>query len=122
MSSKLVLIAIPEQWDEELSQLVEKAGFSTIKAYSYADALEIVQSQDLMAVVMTSDWAINQDDGSVGLIKHLKGKTPTYSLITKTTYQTHFERWMDELFEPPRHEYQHMPADVDAVIGFLKNA
>jgi len=119
MPLKKFLVAIPQEWGELLNQFIEEKGFSVLKAYSYSAALEIIQSEDLYAVVMISDWAVTQDNGSPGLIKYLKGKVPTYSLITETTYRNHWGTWIDELYERPCHEYQHMPAVIDAVTEFL---
>ena len=125
MPSNLILLAIPKEWNEiaegsSFADHLHNEGFNIIGAFTYKDALEIIQSQHLSAVVMTSDWAIKQDDGSPGLIESLKSKVPTYSLITQTTlYRVGYD-WFDELYEHPRHEYQSMPAAIDAVVNWLR--
>jgi hypothetical protein len=67
---------------------------------------------------MCSDWAIKQENGLPGLMVFLKGRVPTMSLITTTTYRN-CDNWLHELFDPRQHEYQHMPADIDALIVWL---
>jgi len=117
---KPVLVAVPQEW-EELCQHVENAGFGVVRAYSYPAALEIIQSQNLGAAVLISDWAITQENGSAGLMKYLKGKIPTYSLITASTYKNHGDIWLFEVYERPRHEYQHATSgiSVEFVLDFL---
>lgn len=116
--TRLVLFAIPKDWDEEsYDELIKNAGFSTLKAFSYPDALEVIQSQKIFAVVMISDWAMGHDDVP-GLMSYLKNKTPTISLITTKTYRNNDE-WLDELYDRPKHEYQHMPADLDGILVLL---
>jgi hypothetical protein len=124
MPSKLVLLAIPEEWNN-LSEgglfidYLRNEGFDVMDASSYEAALGIIQSQDLFAVVMTSDWAIRQDNGSPGLMEFLRDKVPTYSLITQTTGHKVGYDWLDELYKGQKHEYQNMPAAIDAIIVWL---
>ena len=123
MSSKTVLLAVPEEMNSlseggSPTDYLRTAGFDVIDAFSYKDALEIIQSRNLSAVVMISDWALKQDEDSSGLMKFLKGKMPTMSLITSTTYRNN-DNWMDELFHPRQHEYQHMPAAMEAIVVWL---
>ena len=124
MSSKLVLLAIPEGMNNlseggSFADYLRNEGFDVIDAFSYKDAVEMVRSQNLFAVVMISDWAMKQDDDSAGLMEFLKGKVPTYSLITQTTVRKVGYSWVDELYKGQRHEYQSMPADIDAIVMWL---
>lgn len=125
MPSASVLLAIPEEWEpipsseEFLTKTLHNAGYNVIPAFSYEDALKIIQTQYLSAVIMTSDWAMRQDDGSLGLMEYLKDKVPTYSLITQTTIRKVGNDWFNELYDRPKHEYQHMPADIDAIVFWL---
>lgn len=125
MPTKTILLAIPEEWnkiydDGLLVEFLRNEGFDVLGVFSYEDALKIIQTQNLSAVVMTSDWAMKQEDGPSGLMKFLKGKTPTMSLITTTTYRNN-DGWMDELFDPRQHEYQHIPADINAIVVWLNH-
>jgi hypothetical protein len=120
MNAKPVLLAVPQNW-AELGQIIEQAGFSVLSAHSLPAALDIVQSQALYAVVLISDWAITQEDGSAGLMMYLKGKVPTYALITVSTYKNYEGTWLFEIYERPQHEYEHAMAGVaaESVINFL---
>ncbi len=125
MFSSPVLLAIPDEWEhvpsyeEFISKTLHTEGYDVIVAPSYESALKVVQSQKLLAVVMISDWAMEQDDGSPGLIEYLKDKVPTYSLITETTAHKVGYAWVDKLSKGRKHEYQGMPADIDAIVVWL---
>jgi hypothetical protein len=121
MPSKTVLVALPEEWAAETCRFLENEGYPALSAYSYENALMAIQSQQIFSVVMISEWAIQQDDGSPGLMKFLKGKIATYSLISQTTWKYHRKDWFDELYEPPRHEYRSMPFELKPLLLFLKS-
>src|SRR5262245_15122706 len=112
MYSSPVLLAIPDEWEhvpsyeEFTSKTLRSEGYDVIVVSSYENALKVIQSQKLLAVVMISDWAMEQDDGSPGLIEYLKDKVPTYSLITQTTMHKVGYGWMDKLYKGRKHEYQ----------------
>ena len=123
MLAKPVLLAIPVETNnlsggDSFADHLRSGGFVVVEAFSYEDALEIIQSQNLFAVVMISDWAMEQDNFP-GLIEFLKDKVPTYSLITQTTMQKVGYDWFDKLYKDRMHEYQGMPSDVDAIIVWL---
>ena len=121
MSTLPILIAIPQDTEEEmLTSRIRNEGFSVIVSHFYEKALNIVRTQELLAVVMFSEWALPQDNGKVGLMGFLKNKTPTVSLIADKTYSKDAS-WFDKLYDRPRHEYQHLPADIDAILIALKN-
>jgi len=127
MSSSSVLLAIPDEWEhvpsneEFISRTLRNEGYSVIVASSYKDALKAIQSQKLSAVLMISDWGMEQDDGSPGLIEYLRDKIPTYSLITDTTAHEVGYGWVEKLYKGKKHEYQSMPADIDAIVVWLNH-
>jgi DNA-binding NtrC family response regulator len=116
---KTILLALPEKDTEKLRQKLEKDGYSILVAGTYADAFAAAQSRDWPAVVMLSDWAMPQPDGSPGLADILEGAIPTMVLITETTYRKDHS-WFEKLFDPPQHEYQHLPADIDQIVDWIK--
>jgi CheY-like chemotaxis protein len=97
---KSILLAFPEEEAGELGQALENDGYSTLIARTYADATAAVQSQDWLAVVMLSDWAMPQADGSPGLADHLDSAIPTMVMITKDTYQKDAS-WFEKLYDSP---------------------
>lgn len=119
MSSNRILLACPEEWNTQLSEHLNNKGFDVITAFAYSVAFEIIQKQELSAVVLISDWAMKQDDGSPGLMEFLKDRIPTYSLITYATMQKVGYDWFDKLYKGRKHEYQSMPADIDAIVVWL---
>ena len=119
MTFKRILLACPEELGTLLSGYLHEKGFDTIDAFSYTVAIEMIQSQELSAVVLISDWAIKQEDGSPGLMEFLRYKIPTYSLITSSTYQKAEFYWPDDLYYGRKHEYQYLPANIDAIVVWL---
>ena len=116
-----ILIAVPDEWREELSQLLEREGLSVKLASSTEESLSIIRSQSPSAVVMISDWAMTSDDGKTdGLMKAVIGKIPTVSLITPTTWHQARNRWFDELYHPPLHEYCSLPAGIEQLLLRLR--
>jgi DNA-binding NtrC family response regulator len=116
-----ILIAVPDEWREELSQLLEREGFFVKLASSMEEALSFIRSQSPNAVVMISDWAMASDDEETdGLMKALIGKIPTVCLITPTTWHQARNRWFDELYRPPLHEYCSVPVGIDQLILRLR--
>ena len=116
-----ILLAIPNDVIEEmLVAEIKQEGFSVLIANSYKQALEIIKTQNLLAVIMLSEWAMPQSDGNGGLMKFLKNRIPTVSLITHETYKKDHS-WFDELYDRPRHEYLHLPADIHAIVTTVKN-
>ena len=121
MSTLPILIAIPQNIEEEMrTSRIRNEGFSVLVSRSYEQALNIVKTQNLLAVVMFSEWAMPQDNGKADLMKFLKNKIPTVSLITDKTCSKDAS-WFDKLYDRPHHEYQHLPADIDAILIALKN-
>ena len=123
-SSQLtILVAVPDEWREVLAQFLKREGFSVLLATSLDEASSIIHSQSLSAVVMISDWAIASDEGKTdGLMKIVKGKIPTVSLITPRTWRDARSRWFDELYHPPLHEYCSIPVDIEQLSRRLSKA
>jgi DNA-binding NtrC family response regulator len=116
-----VLIALTDEWDGTLQQVLEQAGFLVLLADSKEEALSIIKAQDPSAVVMISDWALESAEGTAdGLMESLKGEVPTVSLISQRTWQRARDRWFDYLYHPPLHEYCSVPVDREEIIVRLE--
>ena len=112
-----ILIAISDNWRDEVCKLLEQEGFTVLVATSRDNALALAQSRRLRAIIVTSDWAMASEDGkTVGLIETVKAKTPTVTLIQRTH---HGRRCFDEVFHPPLHEYCTVPVAVEELLARL---
>lgn len=111
-----VLIALPNEWGKTMQDHLEQMGYSVLLANSKDQALSIIQEQNLDAVIIISDWALESDKGKAdGLMESLKGKIPTVSLISQRTWQEARERWFEYLYHPPLHEYCSIPVDREVI-------
>jgi DNA-binding NtrC family response regulator len=118
-----VLVALADEWREELRQVLEQAGFFVLMADSKDEASSMIRMQCPSAVVMISDWALESGKGNAdGLMELVKGKVPTVSLISPRTWQDADARWFDYLYHPPLHEYCSVPVDRQEIINFLEKA
>jgi len=115
-----VLVAIPDVWGTLVSQLLEQHGYVVRTAMSEDEARTILQNFKLSAAVMVSDWALTSNDGAtIGLMEVAKDKIPTVCLITSKTWSQARERWLEELYHPPRHEYCSVPVGTDELLARL---
>ena len=115
-----VLVAIPDVWGILVSQLLEQHGCSVLMASSQDEARTILQSHDLSGAVIISDWALTSNDGeTIGLMEIARDKVPTVCLITSKTWSQAPERWLEELYHPPRHEYCSVPVGTDELLARL---
>lgn len=81
-----ILIAIPDEWEMLVSQLLEQHGYATRLTVSQDEARAILQNSKLSAAILISDWALTSNDGEpIGLMAVAKDKIPTVCLITSTT-------------------------------------
>jgi DNA-binding NtrC family response regulator len=113
-----ILIAISDNWRDEVCKFLEQEGFTVLVATSRDNALALAQSRRLCAIVVTSDWAMASEDGkTVGLIEMVKGKTPTVTLIQKTYYG---RCCFDEVFHPSLHEYCTVPVAAEQLLTRLR--
>lgn len=114
-SSNPILIAIPGAWSSQVCQHFAKKGISVIATYSKSETLAIIrQKKDLRGLIIVSDWAMSdKNDTSDGIIKLVKGKIPTITIITDTSRQNSGYLYMDEVFFPPSHEYISAPLAID---------
>ena len=102
-----------------ISKFLEQQGYSVLTASSQDKALQIIQSQSLRGLITVSDWAITSEDGKVaGLMAAARGKIPSVTLIRKTGNY----RWIDEVFDPPFHEYCTIPFGLNELLDFMRRA
>lgn len=114
-----ILIAIPDEWQGELTALLTQRGFSVIVATTQQEAVEIIENQAVRGVITVQSWGMDSEDGkTTGLIQIIKGKIPSVTLIKKSGNY----RWFDEVFEPPMHEYCTVPVDLDGLLSFMRRA
>lgn len=114
-----ILIAIPDEWQNMISEFLVREGYPVLTASSLNDARRLIQSRSLRGLITVSDWAMTSEDGKVvGLMEAARGKIPSVTLIRKTESY----RWFDEVFEPPFHEYCTIPFGLDELLNFMRRA
>lgn len=118
-STDKILVAVPAAWNEMLCQFLERDGFSVLLVSSIDEALSAIQVEDFRAIVMISNWAMASEETD-GLMSIVKGKIPTVSLITQTTWKEAHYRWFAELYHPPLHEYCSVPVAMEQLSLRLK--
>jgi hypothetical protein len=123
VDNKSVLIAIPDEpeiWNRDKPKLVrflEDQGFTTISIALETDIRSAIEKHIPSAILILSDWALE-----IGMMASVKGKIPTVCLISDDTYRnTEKNNWFEELFHPPRHEYTHLPGDMDQIANLLNS-
>lgn len=120
MTKPLILVAISDDWGTLVSQFLEQHGFLVRLAISPNEARAVLENLDLSAAILLSDWALtNSKDETLGLMAIAKNKVPTVCLITRQTWSEARERWFEELFHPPYHEYCSVPVDSDELLARL---
>lgn len=118
-SEDKILVAVPGEERELLGQCLEQGGFSVLLVPSKDETLSAIQAEAFRAIVMISDWAMASGETD-GLMSIVRGKIPTVSLITQTTWEEARDRWFEELYHPPLHEYCSVPVSMEQLLPRLK--
>lgn len=109
-----ILIAVPDDWRTELCDLLAEARYALVVATTYAEAQQLLETQPLSGVVLTSDWAMsNASDNTPGLMSVIKNVFPSVTLVKHDGGH----RWFDEVFNPPLHEYCSVPFDEEELLN-----
>lgn len=118
----LILVAIPQEWNQQICTELQAHGYSTVHAHSQQEADTILAGPTKPdGVIIVSDWAIAHFDGEAdGIVKHLQGKIPTVTIVTETSRKKSGYRYIDESYFPPLHDYITTPVPLEALIPCLK--
>ena len=118
-----ILIAIPQEWQAQVHKFLEREGFKVLAASSREEALSLIRSQSLSGVVVSSDWAVDDDDGkNIGLIEPIRGKIPTVTLITRQSFRDRGYSVYDAVYVPPLHQFCTVPFDLEELLLRMKRA
>jgi len=118
-----ILIAIPQEWQAQVHKFLEREGFTVLAAASWEDASSLIRSQNLSGVVMSSDWAVDDDDGkNMGLIEPARGKIPTVTLITRESFRDRGYNVYDTVYVPPLHQFCTVPFDLEELLLRMRRA
>ena len=86
VTPKLLLIGIPLEWQSDMTPSLENEQFVTMFSASKDDAIRIIQSSELSAVIITSDLVFD-DDTRQDIITLTYGKIPTLTIILRETIE-----------------------------------
>ena len=114
-----ILIAIPDEWREEVRIFLEQKSVNVIEATTLEQTLEIVRSTLLNGLIVVSDWTLT-DVNAKGecLIESVKDKIATVTLIsTGGSYA-----WFERVYHPPNHEYCTIPFGLDELYSYMKRS
>ena len=118
-----ILVAIPKEWSLFVCDHLKNLKFSVVASYSRKETFEMVQKQkEFLCAIIVSDWVMpNQNNDTDSIIKLLRDKTPTVTIITESSRLESGYQYMDEVFFPPNHEYVTSPFDMEEVLARLRN-
>jgi DNA-binding NtrC family response regulator len=111
-----VLLALPDNWKNEVHQFLSDKGLEVVQASSFEEAVAIVQSQDLQGMIIVSDWLTSTDGTISDLMEKAPKVVPMVMLIRAGTSYS----WFDKLYQPGFREYCTIPLDLDELNLFLK--
>ncbi len=118
----LVAISFTETSDDFRRKLVvlilEKKGYSTISAQSPEHAIDLINSEKIDAIVMTSDWAVVQSKShATSLIEIAKETIPTLTLILPNDF---YSRIYDKVYFSRKNEYVRVPINSCRILDPLE--
>lgn len=119
LANRIVLVAIPDEWRVQVQQLLEQKGCTVVVAAAEDEARTLLQKGQLNGAIIISDWAMAHDEDKVSLLQLARNKIPTVCLITENTWRNARDKWFEELFHPPLHEYCSTPVDADELLKRL---
>lgn len=121
IASKLLLIGIPLEYQSAMTASLENAQFTLWFSMSKDEAVKIIHSGELSAVVITSDFVFD-DDPNQDLIELTYGKIPTLTIIFRETFEK-FDQgqiW-DKVYNPEAfQEFCTAPFDMEELLPRLR--
>ena len=85
-ASEILLIGVPLEWQSLMATRLESEQFTTLFTLSKDDATKIIQSHELCAVIIMSDFVFDNDTKQ-DLIALTYGKIPTLTIILPESFQ-----------------------------------
>ena len=122
LSTSPVLIAVYEEWSQQLKEYLEEKGHLVVFAYSRNEVVSVLRrKENLRGIIIISDWAMNDNNDKFGsLIELVKGEIPSITIITKVSRESSGYRYMDEVYFPPSHEYVSAPFHLNVLDEWMK--
>jgi CheY-like chemotaxis protein len=122
-SDSFILVAAPDQEFRNIIRLIlEKEGLAVLIANSVDEVVSFMSSFKLCGLVITSDWAVAKiNNTEVALMTIAKEKIPTITFITPNTWkQSNLDGVFDTVYDPPFHDYIHLPFAVSEMLLVLE--
>ena len=119
--SEILLIGVPFEWQSSMAIRLEDEQFTTLFLLSKDNATKIIQSRELCAVIITSDFVFD-DDTNQDLIALTYGKIPTLTIVLQETFKK-FEQGIiwDKVYNPEAlQEFCTAPFDMDELLLRLR--
>ena len=118
---KLLLLGVPPEWQGAISTSLENARFVPQFSMSKEDAAKMIQSGNLSAVIITSDFVFDNDLNQ-DVISLTYGKIPTLTIIFEETFRDlGQEKVFGKVYNPETfQEFCTVPFDMDELLLRLR--
>jgi hypothetical protein len=118
---ELLLIGIPLEWQSAMKSSLENAQLLPRFSLSKEDAIDPIQTRDLIAIVITSDFVFD-GDLKQDVIALTYRKIPTLTIILQETFQAFGqEKVFDKVYNPEAfQEFCTAPFDMDELLPRLQ--
>jgi DNA-binding NtrC family response regulator len=111
-----VLVAVPDDWRTNVSNLLINQNLTVLEASSYETALSVTKSQKLSAIVIDIDWIMSKEGLFTTLKETIDKNIPVLMLVhSRRNYD-----WFEKAYDPPLHDYAHIPFSLDQVAAFMR--
>lgn len=117
IKAETVLLAISAEWQHQVAELLQGKGITTLVAHSLEEAKASVTSPGVGGIIITSDWAMEEDKDGRNFIEAVRDKMPTVTLILGETMRESRPVLFSRTYFPPRHEFCIVPFDLDELLG-----
>ena len=118
---ELLLIGVPLEWQSVMKSSLENAQFLPRFSLSKEEAIATIQTRDLNAIVITSDFVFD-GDLTQDVIALTYGKIPTLTIILQETFQVFGqEKVFSKVYNPEAlQEFCTAPFDMDELLPRLQ--
>ena len=119
--SELLIIGVPHGWKASMEKTLEDELFSVLFSSSKDDAIKIIQSRELCAVIITSDFVFHSETNQ-DILSLTYAKIPTLTIIRKETVEKLGQEVVfDKVYNPKAfQEFCTAPFDMNELILRLK--
>ncbi|MFN8400089.1 MAG: hypothetical protein U0X74_08740 [Anaerolineales bacterium] len=120
-TSEILLVGVPFEWQSPMKIRLESEEFTTLFSLLHDEATEIIQSHNLCAVIITSDFIFGEDVKN-DLVSLTYGKIPTLTIILRESFEKFGQdKIFDKIYNPEAfQEFCTAPFDMDELLPRLR--